>query len=188
MAEQARRSLIWQVPRGTQPCHPRRLDDVIGWGFVLIARSPLPTLKGRATRLLDELEVRAIDLTSDGTADLDGRYELFMDRYGLKAMIIRPDFHVPGGVSSIGEVGELPDALNRAIPYVAQPVGRSDSDACGKTNCRWTPLPRCTRSSNQRAQHRSYWRTLHASSTASAATYLARPLSNACPQHLHSAI
>ncbi len=88
------------------------LDVLTGGGFVLIGRGPLPPLD----RHPDAPEIRTVDLGADGTVDLDGRYEAFLDEHGLAAMLVRPDFVVFGGVARIEEAGALLDQLVTALP------------------------------------------------------------------------
>ena len=98
-----------------------RLDDLAGRNFVLIGRGPMPPLDERQSRLLG---VWTIDLAAVGSADLDGRYQSFLDEHGLRAILVRPDFYVFGGVSSLDQVGRLLDELYRAV-VEPEPAGPS---------------------------------------------------------------
>ena len=94
------------------------LDALTGGGFVLIGRGTMQS----PDRHPDRPDIHMIDLAADGTVDLDGRYEVFLDEHGL-AMPVRPDFVVFGGVARIEEAGALLDRLGTALPG-PDPVAR----------------------------------------------------------------
>ncbi len=84
-----------------------RLDDLIGTGFVLILRGPMPTPSRRRSALLAELDVHVVALSVEGASDLDGRYDAFLREHGLAAMLVRPDFYLFGGVAELNQVDRL---------------------------------------------------------------------------------
>ncbi len=88
----------------------------MGPGFVLIHRGPLPPSRRGQAGSMATLGIRTIDLAAAGAADLDGRYDAFLDAHGCEAILVRPDFHLFGGVATVAAAGDLLDALNRAVP------------------------------------------------------------------------
>jgi len=91
-----------------------RFDDLIGGGFHLIAweTDPLGPLETNQRAFLDAIGAKAIRITSDpyldGWLDLDRTYESwFTDRNMLRAVLVRPDFSVFGGVWDISELPAL---------------------------------------------------------------------------------
>ena len=79
-------------------------------------------------RLMDRLPIQAIDLAAPGSADLDGRYDAFLDGHGCEAILVRPDFHLFGGVATVGEAGDLLDALGRAVSGAMRAAPVPDRD------------------------------------------------------------
>ena len=51
----------------------------------------------------------------DALADVDAKYLPFMERHGLVAMVVRPDFYLYGGVSDMGGVAGLIDRLGHDL-------------------------------------------------------------------------
>ena len=89
-----------------------RFDDVVGTGFVLIGRNrqALAGL-GDAVRPLNARTAMIVPMGADADPadweDLDGKFLPFMERHGIEAMLVRPDFYLFGAVRA----GEDPRAL-----------------------------------------------------------------------------
>jgi 3-(3-hydroxy-phenyl)propionate hydroxylase len=99
-----------------------RFDDLVGWGFHLIAweADPLAGLTGEQCGFLERIGVKAVRTTSDPSLDawldIDRTYESwFTDRNMLKAVLVRPDFTVFGGVWSMDDLPALVDDLRNQL-------------------------------------------------------------------------
>jgi len=92
-----------------------RLDDVVGLGFLVVARAgdPAAGLDEAARALLAGLGARSVSLAT--TIDLDGRISPFMDAQGWGTMIVRPDFYVYGGVADGADLPGLVADLRRDL-------------------------------------------------------------------------
>ncbi len=94
-----------------------RFDDVVGLGFVVVSLEgdPEKDLAPGAKAALDRLGTRYAALGRNNSPhrlnDLDGRFAAFMAPLGWKAMVVRPDFYVYGGVSEIAALSGLVTAL-----------------------------------------------------------------------------
>ena len=94
-----------------------RFDDVIGLGFVVLSldADPESNLSPSSKSALNDLGVRFAafgELDSPHRViDLDGRFAAFMAPLGWKAMVIRPDFYIYGGVGETVALNELVMAL-----------------------------------------------------------------------------
>lgn len=99
----------------------QRYDDVFGRGFHLlsIGSDPLTGLSPSHKALLEHLQVKNVRLSRDGAPgtcrDVSGKYHRFLDEAGLQAVLVRPDFYLYGGVSDLGELPQLLDALGRDL-------------------------------------------------------------------------
>jgi 3-(3-hydroxy-phenyl)propionate hydroxylase len=99
-----------------------RFDDLVGWGFQLIAweADPLADLDDEQRAFLDAIGTKAIKVTSNpddgGWLDLDRTYESwFTDRDMLRAVLVRPDFSIFGGVWALDELPALVDDLRTQL-------------------------------------------------------------------------
>lgn len=96
-----------------------RFDDVVGPGFMLIARSveTLNALGAAQKAVLTGLGARLVHMVAPGvsvsgaTQDLDGKFLPWMANLGLEAMLVRPDFYLYGGVAQGAGVCSLVDDL-----------------------------------------------------------------------------
>ena len=76
-----------------------RFDDILGVGFTLLLRgAPAPWLLAtlhvaNTTGLLDG-RVAHFGAEGEAIVDLEGRFEAFMDRHQMAAMLVRPDFYL----------------------------------------------------------------------------------------------
>jgi 3-(3-hydroxy-phenyl)propionate hydroxylase len=99
-----------------------RFDDLVGWGFHLIAweADPLAGLDDGQRQFLDAIGAKAVRVTSDprldAWLDLDRTYESwFTDRGMLRAVLVRPDFSVFGGVWTMEDMPALVDDLRTQL-------------------------------------------------------------------------
>lgn len=99
-----------------------RFDDLVGTGFHLIAweEDPLGPLDADRRAFLKTIDTKAIRITSDpyldGWLDLDRTYESwFTDRRMLRAVLVRPDFSVFGGVWDMSDLPALVDDLRAQL-------------------------------------------------------------------------
>jgi 3-(3-hydroxy-phenyl)propionate hydroxylase len=111
------------IPQGEVECDGRtgRFDDVVGWGFTLLARDgdPLSVLSAEQQAFLEDL--RCIPVTfgeranATVVAELGSEYETFFAENGVSAVLVRPDFTVFGGVASLEELPALVDDLREQL-------------------------------------------------------------------------
>jgi 2-polyprenyl-6-methoxyphenol hydroxylase-like FAD-dependent oxidoreductase len=87
-------------------------DDVVGSGFVLIARGADPQLSPQSAALLHDLGGIAVGLgTATGADDRHGAYTRWLDDLGADTALIRPDFYVFGARSGPGAADALVSEL-----------------------------------------------------------------------------
>ncbi|WP_322044303.1 bifunctional 3-(3-hydroxy-phenyl)propionate/3-hydroxycinnamic acid hydroxylase [Paraburkholderia sp. J67] len=103
-----------------------RLDDVIGYGFQIVAREhPAAYLTDEQKAFAAQLGCRFAVLSDnpnvrDAIVDLEGDQSAFMDSHGLAAYLSRPDFIVFGSVADIRNIGALLDDLREKLHWQAQ--------------------------------------------------------------------
>jgi FAD binding domain len=85
-----------------------RFDDVVGKGFVLLARRA-PELPLPVADALDA--VGATIVTLDELEDLDDRLTAWLDEHRVAAVLIRPDAYVFGAVQALEDLPALVDDL-----------------------------------------------------------------------------
>lgn len=91
---------------------PGRFDQTVGTGFVVVARGPVGEALSRGQReILERIGARVAVIGAGGLEDRDGKYLAFMGRYGVAAMVVRPDFYVYGGVAALDALGPLIERL-----------------------------------------------------------------------------
>jgi hypothetical protein len=95
-------------------------DDVVGNGFVIVARN------GHPSAVLSEPD-RAFwaalgghiavlgGAGPHGIEDLEGRYGAMMDAYGCDVLLARPDYYLFGGCRSVAELPPLIDRLRERL-------------------------------------------------------------------------
>lgn len=106
-------------PHGTVRAGKRtgRFDDVVGLGFVLVSREASidARLGASQRRFLDSIGAKRVVVSAENKAgaftDVDGKYIPYMQKHGIEAMLVRPDFYLYGAVASMDEVDELVDGL-----------------------------------------------------------------------------
>ena len=89
-------------PAGTRAAQPkladgRRLDDVVGFGFALLAEKPL--LDALPAELAAELSRIGITAVS-----ADGEAQDYLRSLAIRALVIRPDRHILGAASTAAEL------------------------------------------------------------------------------------
>jgi 3-(3-hydroxy-phenyl)propionate hydroxylase len=93
-----------------------RFDDVVGWGFALVARggSPDAELSDAQRNVLAEIGCTVTELGLDGPGgvlETDDEYERWLHQHGVIGYIQRPDFRVFAGIRSLDEIPGLVDDL-----------------------------------------------------------------------------
>jgi len=105
-----------------------RFDDLVGWGFHVIGWEvdPRDVLSAEQIEFLESIGAKLIRATSDyrvegGWLDLDRTYEAwFTDQDMTRAVIVRPDFTVFGGVKEPEDLGAVVDDLREQLVPVAK--------------------------------------------------------------------
>lgn len=100
-----------------------RWDDIVGLGFAVVTIDSEPSRLLRRDQLdaLDRLGAKIIrlrpfrGLDAEAAVDLNAKYLPFMLDNGIRAMIIRPDFYLFGGVKRREDLPELVDALLNSL-------------------------------------------------------------------------
>jgi len=89
-----------------------RLDEVVGGGFVLIARGEAGQLAPALGDALAAIGTKFVRLGKGAAdiADCDGRLVAMLDAQGWDAMLVRPDFYIYGGAAAAG-VNALAEAF-----------------------------------------------------------------------------
>ena len=97
-----------------------RFDDVVGLGFVLVAKSSAveAALGEQQQAFLDALGARRVvvaavgaEASLDAWIDLDSKFIPYMAQHGIEAMLVRPDFYLYGAVSKASDINQLIDDL-----------------------------------------------------------------------------
>ena len=98
-----------------------RLDDMVGRGFLLVAREdPMRVLGPGQRAFLERLGCRTVVLerTAGAVTELDGEISGFMAEHGIQAYIGRPDFIVFGAVQRMAELAALVDELRLKLHWI----------------------------------------------------------------------
>jgi 3-(3-hydroxy-phenyl)propionate hydroxylase len=101
-----------------------RFDDVIGWGFQLVAADvdPLELLDQEQRAFLDEIRCHSVGVTiSDrpGLAlDITWAYDRWLEEHGVAAFLMRPDFYLFGTVDTVDEIPAMVRALSEQLQLV----------------------------------------------------------------------
>jgi 2-polyprenyl-6-methoxyphenol hydroxylase-like FAD-dependent oxidoreductase len=85
-----------------------RFDDVVGRGFVLLARHR-PEMPLVVADALDAIGAKIVAL--DELEDLDGRLTAWLDKHRVAAVLVRPDAYVFGAVEALEDLPALVDDL-----------------------------------------------------------------------------
>lgn len=100
--------------------HEGRFDDVVGLGFVLVARNcAIESELGQTQRaFLDTLGAKRVLVAAAGTEagpsawiDLDSKFIPYMEQHNIDAMLVRPDFYLYGAASTASDINQLVDDL-----------------------------------------------------------------------------
>ena len=102
------------------PAGEGRFDDVVGRGFVVIAKEadPRSVLDDDQLEFLERLGARFVTLdphVRDGVRDLDGRLTRWLDDHDAAVVIVRPDYYVFGAVGSTGDLPALVDDFRQQL-------------------------------------------------------------------------
>jgi 3-(3-hydroxy-phenyl)propionate hydroxylase len=98
-----------------------RSDEIIGWGFTLLARDvdPVDLLDEDQRRFAAELPLVTAAVGAAGSGaevvDVEGAFGAFFDQLGVEAILVRPDFTIFGGVARVAAAPTLVDALRDAL-------------------------------------------------------------------------
>lgn len=121
-----------QAPAGLLSPHGRvrsgeregRFDDVVGLGFVLVARNAAvdSELGEKQRAFLDALGAKRVLVAAAGAEagpsawiDLDSKFIPYMEQHNIEAMLVRPDFYLYGAVSKASDINQLVEDLARDL-------------------------------------------------------------------------
>jgi 2-polyprenyl-6-methoxyphenol hydroxylase-like FAD-dependent oxidoreductase len=112
-------------PHGKARCGAEEgpFDDLVGPGrFVLIARHAdvLDQIPPSAAGALEALgaEVVALEGSDAGArvvTDVQGKYAAFLERHGVEAVLVRPDFYVYGGANAPASLARMIETLTASL-------------------------------------------------------------------------
>jgi 3-(3-hydroxy-phenyl)propionate hydroxylase len=98
-----------------------RFDDIFGWGFQLLARDedPAALLSTEQREFLEAISCKIISISSEpreGAAlDVEGGYGRWFEKYGVEAVLARPDFWTFGAARSSEDIPRLVDDLREQL-------------------------------------------------------------------------
>jgi 3-(3-hydroxy-phenyl)propionate hydroxylase len=98
-----------------------RADDVLGWGFTVLARGrdPREPLTAAQEQFLEGLNCHFVPISREkGTTyvrDVEGTYADFFDQHGVEALLVRPDFVVFGAAESLDDLPGLVEDLRAQL-------------------------------------------------------------------------
>jgi 3-(3-hydroxy-phenyl)propionate hydroxylase len=107
-----------------------RFDDVVGWGFHLVARdqNPLELLDREQREFLDAIRCMSVGVSNEerpGLAmDITWIYDRWFEDNGVAAFLMRPDFYLFGTVASVEGVPALVDALREQLGVTTRAGGQ----------------------------------------------------------------
>jgi hypothetical protein len=94
-----------------------RFNDLVGHGFVLLARQPV-ALAAEHARFLERTGARVVVL--EDLEDLDGRLTAWLDEHGVEAVLVRPDGYVFGAVAAPTSLLGLIDDLRAQLHAIGE--------------------------------------------------------------------
>jgi 2-polyprenyl-6-methoxyphenol hydroxylase-like FAD-dependent oxidoreductase len=94
-----------------------RFNDLVGHGFVLLARQPV-ALAAEHARFLERTGARVVVL--EDLEDLDGRLTAWLDEHGVEAVLVRPDGYVFGAVAAPTSLPGLIDDLRAQLHAIGE--------------------------------------------------------------------
>ncbi len=97
-----------------------RFDDIVGWGFAIVARGgdPAAGLDQDQRALLERIGCSVTRLGEDGpdgVLELDDEYQRWLDQHGVIGFVSRPDFRVFAGIRTLDEIPALVDDLGAQL-------------------------------------------------------------------------
>ena len=106
-------------------------DEVVGWGFQLLARNvdPHALLDSEQLAFLDRIGCIIKSISDEpgenAVKDVSGIYGRFFDKYGVEAVLARPDFFTFAGAATVDEIPSIVDDLRAQIetPVAASAAG-----------------------------------------------------------------
>jgi catechol 2,3-dioxygenase-like lactoylglutathione lyase family enzyme len=101
-----------------------RFNDLLGDGFVLLARHP-PRLAAEQEAFLERIGADVVAL--EELEDLDGRLTAWLDDHDVQAVVIRPDHYVFGAATAAESLTELVEELRGQLQIIEE--GASDMSA-----------------------------------------------------------
>ncbi len=96
-------------------------DDIVGRGWMVISSTAIPTnlFSSEQHEFLKKLNMQFVHVTAEENAsavtDKENIYIQFLNVHNLEAVLIRPDFYIFGGVSSLRELPKLVNRLSRQL-------------------------------------------------------------------------
>ena len=108
-----------------------RFDDVVGWGFHLVARDedPLELLDADQRAFLADINCRSVGVSIDERAqlalDITWMYERYFEEHGVVAFLMRPDFYLFGTIRSLEELPAMVDDLRAQLGFHAHRDGEA---------------------------------------------------------------
>jgi 2-polyprenyl-6-methoxyphenol hydroxylase-like FAD-dependent oxidoreductase len=98
-------------------------DDIVGKGWMVISAidDPKKVLSEEQITFLENVGAKCIFISEssvnnlESVIDVDGKYKQFFNETGLEAVVVRPDYYLFGGVSSLSELPALIDDLTAQI-------------------------------------------------------------------------
>jgi hypothetical protein len=112
-----------------------RFDDVVGWGFALVAldADPLELLDDQQRAFLDSIHCRCVGVSTrepTGLAlDVYWAYDRWFEHHGVAAFLMRPDFYLFGTVASTPEIPAMVDALREQLHLAGAPQAATPTAA-----------------------------------------------------------
>jgi 2-polyprenyl-6-methoxyphenol hydroxylase-like FAD-dependent oxidoreductase len=92
-----------------------RWDDVVGVGWRIITLGDADAALPASQRaFLDRIGAQRINIHDDA-ADLGAKFIPFLQRHGLAALIVRPDFYIFGGAATLDALPDTVEDLRRQL-------------------------------------------------------------------------
>ena len=102
-----------------------RFNDLVGHGFVLLARQAV-ALPVEHARFLERTGVQVVVL--EEAEDLDGRLTAWLDEHGVEAVLVRPDGYVFGAVAASASLPPLIDDLRAQLHTIDEGASTMPTD------------------------------------------------------------
>jgi 2-polyprenyl-6-methoxyphenol hydroxylase-like FAD-dependent oxidoreductase len=103
--------------------HTGLFDDVVGpgWSILSTQANPSQLLSSEQIAFLHLLGTNLLQISSseqpgeEAVCDLEGVYQTYLNKAGLQAVIVRPDFYIFGGVASLEELPLAVEELRQLV-------------------------------------------------------------------------